>query len=96
MKKFVLSLFLLCFSLMAMADWSFGSATFCGDCPSKKMSIGGVIMWYDGSLIHTMNRGGVEYREGTGNICVAFPRNYSGPQLNFTSIGGLIRIQHLR
>lgn len=96
MKKLLLSLFLMCFSLLAMADWSFGGATFRGNCPSNKMSIGGVSVWYDGSLTHTMNRGGVEYWEGTGNICVAYPKNYSGPKLNFTSTNGTVQIQYLK
>lgn len=96
MKKLLLSTVLLFFSLLAMADWSYGGASFRGYCPSQKMSIGMVSVWYDGTLTQTMNQGGVEFWEGTGNICVVFPKNYSGPQLNFTSTGGTVQIQHLK
>ncbi len=82
--------------LTAMADWSYGTAFFHGSQPSRSLNHGGVIIWYDGELRQTGVNGGVEIWEGTGNICVAYPKNYKGPQMRFTSKGGTVQIQTLR
>lgn len=80
----------------AMADWTYGTAKFKGDKPSSGMLVGTVSIWYNGSLNRTGIEGGVEIWEGTGDICVVFPKNYSGPQMRFTSSGGTVQIQTLR
>ena len=79
----------------AMADWTYGTAYFKGSQPSSSMSVGGVLIWYSGSLSQTGNEGGVQIWEGTGAICVVFPKNYKGPQMTFTSSGGPVQIQAL-
>ncbi len=63
---------------VTMADWTFGTARFTGSTPANSMSIGGVNVWYDGTLTHTHCMGGVDCYKGTGNICVAFPKGYKG------------------
>ena len=90
-------LFMFCGMLItAMADWTYGTATFKGSQPSSSLSHGGVIIWYNGSLTQTGLEGGVEIWSGTGDICVAFPKNYNGPQMRFFSSGGTVQIQTLR
>ena len=80
MKRLAL-LFVFCGMLMtAMADWTYGTAYFQGSQPSSCLNL----------------NGGVEIWEGTGNICVAYPKNYNGPQMRFTSKGGTVQIQTLR
>ena len=64
----------------AMADWTYGTASFMGSPPSSSMSVGGVMIWYNGSLSQTGNEGGVQIWEGTGDICVVYPKNYNGPK----------------
>ena len=56
----------------------------------------GEMNWYDGDLRQTGLNGGVEIWEGTGDICVAYPKNYHGPQMRFMSKGGSVQIQMLR
>ena len=34
--------------------------------------------------------------EGTGDICVVYPKDYRGPQMRFTSTGGTVQIQTLK
>ena len=77
----------------AMADWTYGTAYFKGSQPSSCMSVGGVLIWYSGSLSQTGLEGGVQIWEGTGDICVVFPKNYNGPKMTFTSSGGPVQIQ---
>jgi len=54
------------------------------------------MIWYSGSLSQTGLEGGVQIWEGTGDICVVFPKNYNGPKMTFTSSGGPVQIQTLR
>ncbi len=79
-----------------MADWTYGTAYFSGSQPSNCLSHGTVMIWYDGELKQTGLNGGVETWEGTGDICVVYPKNYRGPQMRFTSKGGTVQIQTLR
>ena len=96
MKKLALVFALLCCTTFAMADWSHGTAQFKGDRPTYCMSIGGVLVWYNGRLTNTSISGGVEIWEGTGDICVAYPKNYNGPKLSFKTSNGSVQIQILR
>lgn len=82
--------------LMAFADWSYGSANFRGSKPAHSRSIGTVQVWYNGSLNCKGTNGGVEIWEGTGDVCVAYPKNYSGKKMQFTSTGGSVQIQYLK
>lgn len=96
MKKLTVFLLALTMSLMAFADWTYGSALFRGNCPSNSRSIGSVQVWYNGSLTCKGTNGSTEIWEGTGDICVAYPKNYSGKKLQFTSTGGSVQIQYLQ
>ena len=83
MKRLVL-LFVFCGMLMtAMADWTY-------------LSHGKVMIWYNGSLSQKGLEGGVEIWEGTGDICVVYPKNYDGPKMTFTSTGGTVQTQTLK
>ena len=82
--------------LMAFADWTYGTASFRGNQPSNSRTIGGVQVWYNGNLNLKGTNGGVEIWEGTGDICVAYPKNYSGKKMQFTSSGGSVQIQYLK
>ena len=77
-------------------SWTYGSATFKGSEPSSCMSHGSVNIWYNGSLSQRALEGDVEIWEGTGDICVVFPKNYHGRQMRFFSTGGNVQIQTLR
>ena len=96
MKKYITACMMALVSVCALADWSFGTAQFKGSQPSNSMNIGGVQVWYSGTLRNTHMAGGVDYWEGTGDICVAFPKNYSGRQLKFTSTGGTVQVQYIK
>lgn len=96
MKRLMI-LFAFCGMLIsAMADWTYGTANFKGSQPSSCMSHGSVKIWYNGSLNQKGTEGGVEIWQGTGDICVAFPKNYNGPKMRFTSTGGTVQIQYLK
>ena len=97
MMKRLAILFVFCGLLStAMADWTYGTASFKGNQPSSSMTAGTVRIWYNGSLSKTGSEGDVEIWEGTGDICVVFPKNYNGPKMRFTSSGGTVQIQTLR
>lgn len=96
MKKVLFILIMTMGSLMAFADWTYGSASFRGNCPSNSRVIGSVNVWYNGSLSCKGTNGDTEYWEGSGNICIAYPKNYSGKKLQFTSTGGTVQIQYLK
>ena len=96
MKRFLLSLAFVSISLTAMADWTYGTARFKGDQPSNCKIVGGVTIYYNGSLSSKCVEGNTEYWEGTGNICVIFPKNYTGRQMVFLSSGGTVQVQHLK
>ena len=81
---------------VAMADWTYGTAYFIGSQPSSCLDHGGVKIWYNGKLKQTGLNGGVEIWEGTGDICVVYPKNYNGPKMKFTSKGGSVQIQYLK
>ena len=82
--------------LTAMADWSYGTARFRGNQPTSSMSYGDVKIWYNGTLKQTGVQGNTLIWEGTGNICVVFPKNYSGRQMRFYSSGGTVQIEYLK
>lgn len=80
----------------ALADWTYGTACFTGSQPSSCLNHGGVMIWYDGDLKQTGSNGGEEIWQGTGDICVAYPKNYNGPKMRFLSKGGTVQIQYLK
>ena len=96
MKRFLLMFALLGVLTVAMADWTYGTASFKGSQPSKSMTVGTVKIWYNGSLTKTGTEGTVEIWKGTGDICVVFPKNYNGRQMRFFSSGGNVQIQTLK
>lgn len=96
MKRMMLLLAFFGMLTAAMADWTYGTAHFTGSQPSNCLSHGTVMIWYNGTLTQTGLNGGVEIWEGTGDICVVYPKNYNGPKMRFTSKGGSVQIQTLR
>lgn len=96
MKRMIMLLALSSMLTVAMADWTYGTAYFKGSQPSSCLSHGTVMIWYNGSLTQTGLEGGVEIWEGTGDICVVFPKDYKGPQMRFMSSGGCVQVQTLR
>lgn len=96
MKKIFSMVVAALISLAVFADWSYGTAHFIGSQPSNCMSIGGVMVYYNGTLTCTQNVGGVQYYEGTGDICVIYPKNYSGTQYKFLSKGGMVQVEYLK
>ena len=96
MKRILFLLMLLGLFLNVMADWTYGTAYFKGDKPSNCMSVGAVKIYYNGSLSQKSIEGNTEYWEGTGDICVIFPKNYTGRQMVFLSSSGTVQVQHLK
>ena len=82
--------------MTALADWTYGTASFAGSQPSNCLNHGTVKIWYNGSLTQKGTSGNMEIWEGTGDICVVFPKNYTGRQMRFTSTDGIGQIQTLR
>lgn len=81
----------------AMADWTISGITFKGSRPSKMLNAHqGVTIYYNGTLKVERYSGGVTYYSGTGDICVLYSRNYTGPKLDFSSTGGTVQIKYLK
>ncbi|MBR2325732.1 MAG: hypothetical protein IKA49_00030 [Alistipes sp.] len=95
MRKVLLLIVSLMFCISAYADWSHGTAYFKGDRPSKCISVGGVIIWYNGELTCIGSSGTTQLYRGTGDICVAYPKGYTGYQFKFDT-PGRVQIQYLR
>ena len=96
MKRMMLLLAFCGMLTAAMADWTYGSARFSGTQPSSCLHHGSVIIWYNGSLEQKGISGNEEIWQGTGDICVVFPKNYNGPQMRITSTGDTVQIQTLK
>lgn len=96
MKRMMLLLAFSGLLTTAMADWTYGTARFTGSQPSSCLHHGSVIIWYNGSLEQKGINGNEEIWQGTGDICVVFPKNYNGHQMRFFSSGGAVQIQTLR
>ena len=96
MKRKILLLAFCGMMCTAMADWTYGTASFKGSQPSSCLSHGGVLIWYNGSLTQKGLEGGVEIWEGTGDICVVYPKDYNGPKLKFISTGGSVQTETLK
>jgi hypothetical protein len=96
MKRMMLLLAFCGMLTAAMADWTYGTARFFGNQPSSCLNHGGVMIWYNGSLEQTGISGNEEIWQGTGDICVVFPKNYNGRQMRFLSSGGTVQIQTLK
>ncbi len=94
MKKLFLLLFFLSVVSMALADWTINGCHFVGDRPSKSLAMNNVRVWYNGTLRHTHTTNGIQYWEGTNEICVLYPKKYSGPNYVFLSTGGMVQVQH--
>lgn len=82
--------------LPTYADWTYGTAKFRGEKPIKQKSVGGVQFYYNGTLKHVAIEGGVDIYECTGDVCVIFPKNYSGRKIKVKSTNGTVQIQYLR
>ena len=96
MKRLAL-LFVFCGMLMtAMADWTYGTAYFQGSQPSNCLNHGGVMIWYDGNLRQTGHTDIASSFPYLYASVEAYPKNYNGPQMRFTSKGGTVQIQTLR
>jgi hypothetical protein len=101
MKKYLIAIFaLLTLSStmapsIALADWMYGTATFKGTQPSKSLNHGSVIFYYNGTLKQTMLQGNTEIWECTGDVCVIFPKNYSGRAI-VVNANGSVQMQYLR
>lgn len=101
MKRLFLSLFLavaLSFVVcptVAYADWTYGTAYFKGDKPRNCLSHGTIIFYYNGTLKYVALQGNTEVWECTGDVCVIFPKNYSGRKVKVKS-AGTVQIQNLR
>lgn len=95
MKRFlatislVLGLGLFFSPTLAYADWTYGNVTFSGNQPSNCLNYGSVKIYYNGQLEKKSVRGNTEYWECTGDVCVIYPKNYSGPELVFTAKGSV-------
>lgn len=96
MKRTILFISFVSMFITALADWTYGTARFKGDQPSNCKIVGSVMIYYNGSLEQKSIEGNTEYWEGTGNICVIFPKNYTGRQMVFLSSGGTVQVQHLK
>ncbi len=94
MRKCICILAFLSVVTAAMADWTINGCRFVGDRPSKSYTINNVRVWYNGTLRHTHTTNNVQYWEGTNEICVLYPKNYSGPQYVFLSTGGMVQVQY--
>ena len=101
MKRFIATLLLLLgiggtiLSIPAYADWTYGTARFSGSTPSHCLNHGGVLIYYNGEIKQTGISGNVELWECTGDVCIIFPKNYSGKQIRFTKSAG-VQVQYLR
>ena len=60
---------------MAYADWSYGTAKFKGNKPSKSMSSGNIKFFYNGTLKKKGSSGTTEIWECTGDCCIIYPKN---------------------
>lgn len=76
-------------------SWTYGTATFKGKSPSSCLDHGGVMIWYNGNLYQKSIIGTTEVWEATGDICVVFPKNYRGRDMQFYSTNGNVQIQSL-
>ena len=63
MKRLAILFVFCCMLINAMADWTYGTASFKGDQPSNCLSHGKVMIWYNGSLTQKALEGGVEIWE---------------------------------
>ena len=79
---------------VAFADWTYGTARFKGDQPRNCLNHGGVLIYYNGTLRQTELCGDTEIWECTGDVCVIYPKNYSGRKMVFLANGNL-QVQYL-
>lgn len=102
MKKLfiaVLAMLTLSFTVcptLLYADWSHGTAKFKGNKPKKSMTSGNVIFYYNGTLKKVGSQGNADVWECSADVCVIFPKNYSGKKLIVKSKTGKVQIQHLK
>lgn len=73
-------------------SWTYGNVSFRGSQPSNCRNIGSVLVYYDGNLQARGTSGNTEIYEATGNVCVIYPRNYSGRQIEVISSGGSVQV----
>ena len=93
MKKILLLLVALMICWSVSADWSHGTACFKGNQPQRCMLVGVVTIWYNGTLTCVGSSGTTRIYRGTGDICVAFPKNYNGDKFKFET-PGTVQIQY--
>lgn len=102
MKKLLIAILAICtlsFTVcptIAYADWSHGTAKFKGNKPKKSMSSGNVIFYYNGTLKRVGSQGNADVWECSADVCVVYPKNYSGKKLIVKSKTKKVQIQYLK
>lgn len=87
MKKVCLLLVSLLLCCSALADWSHGAARFKGAPLPKCILVGSVTIWYSGTLTRVGTSGNTAIYRGTGDVCIAIPKNYTGEKFKFETPG---------
>lgn len=76
-------------------SWSTGGVWFKGKQPEKTLFMGsGVKVYYNGTFGLKSHDGGTDVYEGTGDICVLYPKDYHGTPMRFISTGGTVQIEY--
>jgi hypothetical protein len=92
MKK-IISIFVLniLFLGICVADMSIGRCSFYGERPPHSMSFGNTIVYYHEMSSSSISRGGVEYKQCTGNVWVIYRSALDTKRLQFQTTNGSVQ-----
>lgn len=79
------------FGGMATADMMIGRCSFYGECPPRCMSLGNTIVYYHEMSSSSVSRGGVEYKQCTGDVWVIYRSAADAKRLQFQTTDGSVQ-----
>lgn len=79
------------FGGMATADMTIGRCSFYGERPPRSMSIGNTIVYYHEMSSSSISRGGVEFKQCTGNVWVIYRSAADAKRLQFQTTNGSVQ-----
>jgi len=90
-RKFMTFALIVLFSGIIVADVTIGRCSFFGERPPHSMSIGNTIVYYYEMSSSSVSRGGVEYKQCTGDVWVIYRSSSDAKRLQFQTRNGSVQ-----
>ena len=93
MKKVLVFVIInLLFVVLSMADMLIGRCSFYGEMPPRSMSFGTTLVYYHEMSSSSISRGGVEYKQCSGDVWVIYRSASDVKRIQFQTSNGTVQV----